>query len=172
MTTITLKKKNKLIEGILNRDENTYRELLSQYQGIMAHVIVSRRVKNDVFDIIQDVFTDLPRLISTYDVERDFGNWIITVAANKATDFVRKNNRINYAQPEYFETLFDKTNTKAFEGNVNNVEMAFLRLFFLHGLSIIALAKMFDVSERSMRRYKAALKQKIIKSMGGKRNAK
>jgi RNA polymerase sigma-70 factor, ECF subfamily len=80
-----------LVRGALGGAEAAFREIVERYQRAVFGVIV--RVVRDqarAEELAQDTFVKAFRALHTYDVQRRFAAWLVTVAQQVAIDEVRK----------------------------------------------------------------------------------
>ncbi|WP_432799061.1 RNA polymerase sigma factor [Poriferisphaera sp. WC338] len=71
-----------------------FEQLLERYRLELFHFLIrflgNRAAAEDVF---QDAFLQIHLSADTFDISKRFKPWLFTIAANKARDFLRKNNR-------------------------------------------------------------------------------
>jgi RNA polymerase sigma-70 factor, ECF subfamily len=80
-----------LVRGALDGAESAFRELVLRYQRPVFGVIV--RVVRDqarAEELAQDTFVRAFRALHTYDMQRRFAAWLLTIAHHVAIDDVRK----------------------------------------------------------------------------------
>jgi len=73
---------------------DAFEALVTRYRHELFHFLV-RFVGNraSAEDIFQEAFLQVHQSIDTFDVTRRFKPWLFTIAANKARDFLRRNNQ-------------------------------------------------------------------------------
>lgn len=75
-------------------ETEAFEELVRRYRRELLHFLIrflgSRAAAEDVF---QETFLQIHQSAETFDVERRFKPWLFTIAANKARDYHRKQNR-------------------------------------------------------------------------------
>jgi RNA polymerase sigma-70 factor (ECF subfamily) len=80
-----------LVRGALGGSDAAFREIVQRYQrpvfGVIARVV---RDHAKAEELAQDTFVKAFRALHTYDVQRKFAAWILTVAHHVAIDEVRK----------------------------------------------------------------------------------
>jgi RNA polymerase sigma-70 factor, ECF subfamily len=80
-----------LVRGALNGSEGAFREIVERYQrpvfGIIVRVVRDRARAEE---LAQDTFVKAFRALHTYDQQRKFSAWLLTVAHHVAIDEVRK----------------------------------------------------------------------------------
>jgi RNA polymerase sigma-70 factor (ECF subfamily) len=80
-----------LVRGALNGSEHAFREIVLRYQrpvfGLIARVV---RDSGRAEELAQDTFVKAFRALHTYDVQRKFSAWLLTIAHHVAIDEVRK----------------------------------------------------------------------------------
>jgi len=71
-----------------------FSQLVERYQQELFHFLIrftgSRAAAEDMF---QEAFLQVHISADTFDIEKRFKPWLFTIAANKARDYLRKNNR-------------------------------------------------------------------------------
>jgi RNA polymerase sigma-70 factor (ECF subfamily) len=80
-----------LVRGALNGSEHAFRDIVLRYQrpvfGLIARVV---RHPGRAEELAQDTFVKAFRALHTYDVQRKFSAWLLTIAHHVAIDEVRK----------------------------------------------------------------------------------
>jgi RNA polymerase sigma-70 factor (ECF subfamily) len=74
--------------------DDAFESLVTRYRHELFHFLI-RFVGNrySAEDIFQEAFLQVHQSIETFDVTRRFKPWLFTIAANKARDFLRRNNQ-------------------------------------------------------------------------------
>ena len=80
-----------LVRGALDGAESAYREIVLRYQRPIYGLIV-RMVRDPgrAEELAQDTFVKAVRALDTYDVQRKFSAWLLTIAHHVAIDELRK----------------------------------------------------------------------------------
>ncbi len=80
-----------LVRGALEGTESAFRDIVLRYQRPVYGLIL-RIVKDPsrAEELAQDTFVKAFRALHTYDVERKFSAWVLTIAHHVAIDEVRK----------------------------------------------------------------------------------
>jgi len=80
-----------LVRGALEGAESAFREIVLRYQrpiyGLIARMV---RDPGRAEELAQDTFVKAFRALHTYDVQRKFSAWILTIAHHVAIDELRK----------------------------------------------------------------------------------
>ena len=80
-----------LVRGALNGAEAAFRDIVLRYQrpvyGLIARMV---RDPSRSEELAQDTFVKAFRALHTYDVERKFSAWLLTIAHHVAIDELRK----------------------------------------------------------------------------------
>src|SRR5271169_3956235 len=83
-----------LLGDFVKGDEGAYAQLVSRYQrelfGFLQRYIGDAAVADDLF---QETFIQVFRSAAGFDTSRRLRPWIFTIAANKARDYLRANQR-------------------------------------------------------------------------------
>ncbi len=83
-----------LLAHYLEGDRQSFEQLVGRYQRELYHFLVrfmGDRVLAD--DVFQETFLQVHQSAGRFDLTRRFRPWLFTIAANKARDFIRSNNR-------------------------------------------------------------------------------
>jgi RNA polymerase sigma-70 factor (ECF subfamily) len=80
-----------LVRGALEGSESAFREIVQRYQRPIYGLIV-RMVRDPARaeELAQDAFVKAFRALHTYDVQRKFSAWLLTIAHHVAIDDLRK----------------------------------------------------------------------------------
>ena len=80
-----------LVRGALDGTESSFREIVLRYQRPVYGLIV-RMVRDPARaeELAQDTFVKAFRALHTYDVQRKFSAWLLTIAHHVAIDELRK----------------------------------------------------------------------------------
>ena len=80
-----------LVRGALDGSESAFREIVQRYQRPIYGLIV-RMVRDPARaeELAQDTFVKAFRALHTYDVQRKFSAWLLTIAHHVAIDELRK----------------------------------------------------------------------------------
>jgi RNA polymerase sigma-70 factor, ECF subfamily len=80
-----------LVRGALEGAESAFREIVMRYQrpiyGLIARLV---RDPGRAEELAQDTFVKAFRALHTYDVQRKFSSWLLTIAHHVAIDELRK----------------------------------------------------------------------------------
>jgi len=83
-----------LLADYLDGERTAFRTLMERYSQELVHFLTrflgSRAAADDVF---QETFLQIHQSAETFDTSRRFKPWLFTIAANKARDHHRRNNR-------------------------------------------------------------------------------
>lgn len=75
-------------------DEAMFAELVERYRQEMFHFLLRFMGRKSLADeVFQEVFLQIHLSADTFDTTRRFKPWLFTIAANKARDCLRRNNR-------------------------------------------------------------------------------
>jgi RNA polymerase sigma-70 factor, ECF subfamily len=103
---------NELVKMIQRDDPRTYRELVKRYRNKMfAYLYRMVGNKDEVEDLLQNVFIKVYRNINRFDTERKFSSWIYRIAHNEAVNYLKKKGRKHFVSLEDIETTKDKLDT-------------------------------------------------------------
>ena len=94
---------DKIIEGLIARNENVLISFYKEYATPLANYI-SRFVsyREEAIDLAYDLLVDLPDIVAKYyhsiEDERGFTRWLYIIAKNRAVNYAIKNSRIEYVE--------------------------------------------------------------------------
>ena len=109
-----------LIEGILNKDEEAFRQLVEQHKDYVFRVCYSfLKQVEDAEDIAQEVFIEIHKSASYFRSEAKISTWIYRIAVNKSINYLNsKNYRFNIKQ---VKSIFSRDNKpRKIEAEVND----------------------------------------------------
>lgn len=109
-----------LIEGILNKDEEAFRQLVEQHKDYVFRVCYSfLKQAEDAEDIAQEVFIEIHKSASYFRSEAKISTWIYRIAVNKSINYLNsKNYRFNIKQ---VKSIFNRDNKpRKIEAEVND----------------------------------------------------
>lgn len=85
---------NELIKSVLDGDIEKFGDLIERYEKLVFSFLLAR-LKNlqEVEDIAQETFVKAFRHLKSFDCNKKFTAWLLTIARNILIDHVRKNSR-------------------------------------------------------------------------------
>lgn len=105
-----------LVALVQKENKEAYQELFSRYQRklfvYMYHLVSN---KEEVEDLLQNVFAKTYRNISHFDLERKFSSWIYRIAHNEAVNFLKRKSKKRFISWEDISTTKDKLDTQSDE---------------------------------------------------------
>ncbi len=108
----------KLVQQTLRGDQKAFELLMKKYKFTLSHVLFNVvHNKDEVDDIIQEVFVNVYKALKNYKQEFTFFSWIYKIAINKGIDHIRKkklatvsiNKPIMTKNSEYYFEIPDST---------------------------------------------------------------
>ncbi|HEY8186532.1 MAG TPA: sigma-70 family RNA polymerase sigma factor [Pyrinomonadaceae bacterium] len=78
-----------LVEAVLAGNRDMFGRLYQLYTPLVHGVLLARLPRNEVEDMVQDIFLHALRKLHTLRDKRAFGPWIAMIARNRAMDFHR-----------------------------------------------------------------------------------
>jgi RNA polymerase sigma-70 factor (ECF subfamily) len=142
-----------LMQQLLRRDVGAFEELYERHSRIVYSLVLRiLRQGSTAEEVVQDVFLQLWRNSSQYDVRRPLVPWLLTLARNRALDHLRlKSERqrrreeqteefpqIASAAPEYERALDEKRRAervRALIGSLPAAQKKAIELAYFEGLS-------------------------------------
>lgn len=80
-----------LVEQALKGNQAAYERLMKKYKSTISFVLLRIiQDKSEVEDIVQEVFINTFKSLSTYKKQYSFFSWIYKIAMNKGIDYLRK----------------------------------------------------------------------------------
>ena len=89
-----LTKDEKLIDKALAGSQRSWVNLVKRYEGLVFNYCLRMTFnRSDAMDLMQEVFLAVYRNLPSYRGENQFKGWMMRIAANKTTDFLRARGR-------------------------------------------------------------------------------
>ena len=89
-----LNKDEKLIDKALGGSERSWGSLVKRYEGLVYNYCLRMTFnRSDAMDLMQEVFLAVYRNLPSYRGQGQFKGWMMRIAANKTTDFLRARGR-------------------------------------------------------------------------------
>lgn len=83
-------KDEKLIEKALDGSQSSWEKLVKRYEGLVYNYCLRMTFNSsDAMDLMQEVFLAVFRNLPSYRGNNQFKGWMMRIAANKTTDFIR-----------------------------------------------------------------------------------
>ena len=79
-----------LVEAARGGDRSAFGKLYDRYAPAVHGILLARVRRDDVDDLVQDVFMIALRRLSTLRDNASFGGWLAAIARNRAVDFHRR----------------------------------------------------------------------------------
>ncbi|MBT4723050.1 RNA polymerase sigma factor [Candidatus Falkowbacteria bacterium] len=92
------------------KDQNFFVYIINRYEGKLAAYIrrISNFSKEDIEDILQDVFIKVYRNLNGFDVSLKFSSWIYRITHNEVISRYRKTKKIAKMSQEINDEILDK----------------------------------------------------------------
>ena len=88
--SITVSPEAELVRTVLDGDRDVYGQLYKLYAPLVHGILLARMPRNEVEDMVQDIFLHALKKLHTLRDANAFGPWIAMIARNRAMDFHRK----------------------------------------------------------------------------------
>lgn len=89
-----LNKDEKLIDKALRGSQRSWVSLVKRYEGLVYNYCLRMTFNSsDAMDLMQEVFLAIYRNLPSYRGDGQFKGWMMRIAANKTTDFLRSRGR-------------------------------------------------------------------------------
>jgi len=91
---LNFKKDEKLISKALNGSQRSWVKLVKRYENLVFNYCLRMTFQHqDAMDLMQEVFLAIYRNLPSYRGSGQFKGWMMRIAANKTTDFLRSRGR-------------------------------------------------------------------------------
>jgi RNA polymerase sigma-70 factor (ECF subfamily) len=80
----------RLVRAARDGDERAFSRLYDRYARVVHGLLLARVARDDVDDLVQDVFLTAWRRLDGLRDPAAFGGWVAMIARNRATDFHRR----------------------------------------------------------------------------------
>src|SRR5258708_5195174 len=90
-----------IIESYKNGNPQAFKDLIYRYTSPLYNFAARMTNRNDVPDIVQEIFIKVWKNIHRFDPTRaSFKTWIFTIGRNTVTDFLRKKKNLLFSDIE------------------------------------------------------------------------
>ncbi len=79
-----------LVKAVLEGDRDAFGRLYDRYGGLVHGILLARVPRDEVDDLVQDIFLHAFKKLHTLRDFAAFGPWIAMIARNRAVDFHRR----------------------------------------------------------------------------------
>lgn len=152
-----------LVKHVLQGRPEFFSDLVKRnYSRVYNYVVKMGASKEDAEDIAQEVFIKVYKNLYRYNEKWSFVTWILTIAKNTFTDFLRKKNlktveineeripsNMNEKEDEINEFIVNEKVKKLFS-ELNNKTKTIMILRFFHNLSFKEIAQTCRMSEKAV----------------------
>jgi RNA polymerase sigma-70 factor, ECF subfamily len=143
-----------LVRAVLAGDRDTFARLYEMFSPMVHGVLLARVPRDEVDDLVQDIFLHALRKLHTLRDAAAFGPWIAMIARNRAMDFYR-NSRETVEVTEQMATATPPTGTaKEILGLIRRLPEAYretLVLRFVEGMTGPEIAARTGLTPASVR---------------------
>ena len=100
---------NELIEVVMKQNPEAYKILFKRYEkSLFIYMFHLVRNKDEVEDLLQNVFTKTYKNLHRFDLERKFSSWIYRISHNEAVNFIKRKSKRRLVSWEEITTSKDK----------------------------------------------------------------
>lgn len=100
---------NDLVRIVLGENPEVYRILFKRYEkSLYIYIYHMVRNKEEVEDLLQNVFTKTFKSLARYDLERKFSSWIYRIAHNESVNYIKRSSKRRLVSWEDVTTSKDK----------------------------------------------------------------
>lgn len=93
-TTVPPREDSSLVAAARNGDRNAFGELYSKYARVVHGILLARVPREDVDDLVHEVFLHAMRKLNTLRDASAFAGWLAAIARNRATDYHRRSREL------------------------------------------------------------------------------
>ncbi|HEX8637910.1 MAG TPA: sigma-70 family RNA polymerase sigma factor [Pyrinomonadaceae bacterium] len=86
----TIKPESRLVDRIASGDEEAFGELYKMFAPLVHGITLARVPRDEVDDIVQEVFISAYKNIDTLRDKNAVGGWLAMIARNRAVEFYRR----------------------------------------------------------------------------------
>lgn len=110
-----------LVKQVLEGDVESFSELVERYEKLIFSYLLSRlQDMQEVEDIVQETFVKAYRHMASFDCQRKFSSWLVTIARNLLIDNRKKTNR-NIASTEIVTDVLLSQSSKEGKGQPSEI---------------------------------------------------
>jgi len=103
---------NDLIRVVMGQNPEAYKILFKRYEkSLFIYMFHLVRNKDEVQDLLQNVFTKTYKNLHRFDLERKFSSWIYRISHNEAVNFIKRKSKRTLVSWEDITTSKDKIMT-------------------------------------------------------------
>ncbi len=89
-----------LVAALRRGDRSAFDRLYRMYAPLVHGILLARVPRDDVDDLVQDVFLSVIQNLHSLRDDLAFGGWLATLARNRAVDFYRQTRRTEEIPPD------------------------------------------------------------------------
>ncbi|MDQ7048632.1 MAG: sigma-70 family RNA polymerase sigma factor [Enterobacterales bacterium] len=117
---LNINKDEKLINKALAGSQRSWVKLVKRYENLIFNYCLRMTFQHsDAMDLMQEVFLAVYRNLPSYRGSGQFKGWMMRIAANKTTDFLRRRGRNPlHNASEVSDECFNSNNSQANQGFV------------------------------------------------------
>ena len=146
---------NQLVRVIRRGDVERYAELITRYRGkLFAYLYCLVGQKDEVDDLLQNVFIKVYKNLARFDQSRKFSSWIYRIAHNEAVNHIKRKYLKKFVSWEDIVTTKDQLEMSSLEDNASEEWIKNERIKEVH-----------DIVDRLPMKYKQVL---ILRYFSGK----
>lgn len=164
-----LKNEKKLIKELMAGSEEAFDLIYKEYSKLVYYIIYQIVENEDVAnDLTNDTFLTMYNKIDQHKTEKSFKYWLLTIAKNKAKDYLRKNKEIYILNEELVMDKQDiKEDLKEFINRcisiLNDEEKQIFNYYIVFNLTFKEIAHIMDKSKSDVHRKYKEIIEKIRK---------
>ena len=111
---------NELVKIIRKKDAERYAELIERYRGkLFAYLYCLVGQKDEVEDLLQNVFIKVYKNLARFDQARKFSSWIYRIAHNEAVNHIKRKYLKKFVSWEDIVTTKDQLEMSSLEDNAS-----------------------------------------------------
>ena len=111
---------NALVRVVQRRDPERYAEIIVRYRGkLFAYLYCLVGQKDEVDDLLQNVFIKVYKNLKRFDQTRKFSSWIYRIAHNEAVNHIKRKYLKKFVSWEDIVTTKDQLDLSSLENDAN-----------------------------------------------------
>lgn len=113
-----------LVKIIIEQNPEAYKILFKRYEkSLYIYIFHMVRNKEEVEDLLQNVFSKTFKSLKRFDIERKFSSWIYRIAHNEAVNFIKRKSKRKLVSWEDVSTSKDKLDISVEDKDVSEILM-------------------------------------------------
>lgn len=135
-----------VIQDLRNHDEKAFKIVYDNYYRLLYFIVASYiKNKEDINDILQDVFLKIYTRINSLKNNKDFHQWVGIIARNTALDFLKKNKNLYFEETNLNLMKTEQPQTIIFNTYLTNLENQIFTLKVVYDFTFKQISKLTKI---------------------------